>query len=108
MDDTFTYFLSDGTRELHAEPPSSSGIVWIRGAYGTSGFPSPLNVRVGVPGVKVWMVIRWLEDAGGDAARAAASLGGAVDIEDVVAANSFYEENRDVIRERIDAELEHA
>jgi uncharacterized protein (DUF433 family) len=111
MAQAFTYFQPDGTvsvREQPEGPLPQAGEVWVRGRYDGDVHPSPLNVRVGVSGIKVWMAIQWLSLSGGDFDELRQRYGSALSRDDVEAAQWFYAANKADIDERISQESEAA
>jgi uncharacterized protein (DUF433 family) len=111
MAQTFSYFRADGTvsvREQPGGPLPQSGEVWARGRYDGDVHPSPLNVRVGSAGIKVWMVIHWLALSGGDFDELRQRYGSMLSPDDVAAAKWFYAANKAEIDARIHQESEAA
>jgi uncharacterized protein (DUF433 family) len=107
MTQRFTYFKPDGTSEVRTQPGAplpATGDVYVRGAYEPPDYPSPLNVRVGKAGIKVWMIIQWLKLSGFEEDDVVARYGGALEHEDVQAALWFYRLNQEEIDERIQEE----
>jgi uncharacterized protein (DUF433 family) len=106
---TYTYYYPDGSsRVAENEELSAVGAVWTAGKYVAPTHPSPVEVRVGNAGVKVWMVINWLRLAENDTRSLMERYGQLLQPEDVDAARWYYERNREAIDERIQEELEHA
>ena len=86
-------------------PLQGRGKAWTPGPYRHPVYPSPLNVRVGTAGIKVWMVINWLQSCGGDVDTLLKRHAGVLEREDVEVAKWYYEENKDIDREFQDAAL---
>ena len=109
MTQRFTYFKSDGTSEIRTQPKSplpATGDVYVRGAYQPPDYPSPLNVRVGKAGIKVWMVVEWLKLCDFDSDEVISRYGGVLRADDIEAAKWFYLANQAEIDRRIAEELE--
>ncbi len=110
MTQTFTYYQPDaapetssGWREGHGR-----GKAWVRGTYTPPDYPSPLNVRVGDAGIKVWMVMRWLKELNNDSKRVIGVYDSVLTPEDIEAARRFYADHAEEIDARIEQELEPA
>ncbi len=104
MADVFTLYYPDGRIEMRDEPVAKKGAVWTRGAYAPPTYPSPLSVRVGESGVKVWMVIEWWEFAERDAERLLGQYASMLTHDDILAAVWYYDHNianKDTIDQRI-------
>ena len=71
------------------------------GEYKHPVYPSPLNVRVGEAGVKVWTVIGWLHALGDQQGEVFARYGQILQPEDLDVALWFYDQNRQLIDERL-------
>jgi uncharacterized protein (DUF433 family) len=104
---TYTYYYPDGQIKIVQDAPlAGRGKAWVLGAYRPPVYPSPLNVRVGDAGIKVWMVINWLKLCDGNVARLLQAYGQVLEREDVEAARWYYEENRDLIDREISDQTE--
>lgn len=97
----FTYYYPDGRIETRPEPVSGQGTVWIRGAYSPPVFPSPLSVRVGDSGVRVWMVIGWLKECRWDDDAVLSQYKGMLHPDDLVAAKWYYSRYAPEIDEKL-------
>ena len=85
-------------------PLAGHGKAWTLGAYEHPTYPSPLNVRVGDAGIKVWMVILWLrlsEDKYDELVR---RYGDLLKPKDIEVASWFYEQYRQVIDRKLEDE----
>ena len=103
---TYTYYERDGSARIIKDAElKGRGKTWTLGAYEPPWYPSPLNVRVGNAGIKVWMVINWLQSCGGDVDTLLKRHAGVLEREDVEVAKWYYEENKDIDREFQDAAL---
>lgn len=78
----------------------------MRGRYAAPDLPSPLDVRVGKAGIKVWMVIQWLKLSDNDVESLLRGYGGVLTREDVESALWFYEGSREIIDRRIQEEMQ--
>jgi len=108
MPQVYTYYYPDRPPEIRREPLNGKGEVWVRGAYTPPENPSPLNVRVGESGVKIWMVIQWLKLSDNDPDFLLRRYGDVVSEEDVHNAIWFYEKHRAAMDQRIQEEMQPA
>ena len=101
-----TYYSPDEPtgRTILDAPLSGRGKVWTLGAYEHPTYPSPLNVRVGMAGIKVWMVIQWLNLCNNDLDEAMRRYGHVLEPEDVDVARWYYERHKDWIDQRLEEE----
>lgn len=108
--EAITYYHPDGGVQIVNDAPlDGQGKAWTLGAYEPPLYPSPLNVRVGNAGIKVWMVINWLQLCNDDTEELLRRYGQVLTADDVRAAQSYYEEqNREEIDRRIAEEGESA
>lgn len=109
MAQAFTYFHQDGRSEVRTQPKGplpQTGEVWVRGRYAAPDAPSPLDVRVGEAGIKVWMVIQWLTLSGRDVEALLKGYGDVLTREDVNSALWYYEQNRQAIDTRVQEEMQ--
>lgn len=98
---TYTYYDADGSvRVVENKRLSGRGHVWIDGRYAPPMYPSPLNVRVGDSGIKVWMVIGWLETSGG-VEEMLKRHGDMITRDDVEAAQWYYAQHQDDIHRKL-------
>jgi uncharacterized protein (DUF433 family) len=104
----FTYYSRNHEPEIRSGPLHGKGKAWVRGPYRPPDYPSPLNVRVGSAGIKVWMVIQWLRLCDWDEKELLERYGEVLTRGDVEAARWFYEDNKDVIDRRVAEDLESA
>lgn len=77
------------------------GRVWVDDEYADPVYPSPLSMRVGEAGIKVWMVIAWLRSHGDNREAVLERYGEALKPEDVDAAIEYYEANRTAIDRKL-------
>ncbi len=105
-----TYYTPDAStgRIVRDALLKGHGKAWTLGAYEHPTYPSPFNVRVGDAGIKVWMVILWLKLSDDDFDELVRRFGNALEPEDVEAARSFYERNKQAIDQKIAEETESA
>ena len=89
-------------------PLTGRGKAWTLGAYRHPTYPSPLNVRVGSAGIKVWMVILWLRLCDDDFDEVERRYGSILQREDVDAAKWYYEAHTESIDQRLREEEEAA
>jgi uncharacterized protein (DUF433 family) len=108
MREVFTYYSPDREPEIRPGPLDGKGKAWVRGTYKPPDYPSPLNVRVGDAGIKVWMVIEWLRLCDLDEEVLLGRYGQILTKDDAKAARWFYEDNRDIIDRRVAEDLELA
>lgn len=107
---TYTYYDADHPhgKVVQGAPLAGRGKAWTLGSYVHPVYPSPSNVRVGNAGIKVWMVIDWLQRCGDDQEELLARYGHVLEPRDVDAALWYYQENREAIDREIAEELEPA
>lgn len=107
---TYTYYSQDKPHGKVVEdaPLAGRGKAWVLGAYKHPVYPSPLNVRVGDAGIKVWMVINWLNQCNGNIDTLLERYGSMLTREDVEVARWYYEENKDLIDRELSEEGEGA
>ena len=100
---TYTYYTPDEPqgRIVEDAPLAGRGKAWTLGSYRHPTYPSPLNLRVGKAGIKVWMVINWLGLCDGNVATLLERYGNVLQQEDVDAAKWYYEEHKEWIDQRI-------
>ena len=104
---TFTYYSIDGSVQIVEDAPlAGHGRAWVLGSYKPPFYPSPLNVRVGDAGIKVWMIIEWLQLCGWDEEMLIQRYGHALTPDDVKAAKWYYGNNKESIDRRVAEELE--
>jgi len=111
MTQRFTYFRSDGTSDTRTQPEGplpQEGEVWVRGPYTHPDAPSPLDVRVGKAGIKVWMVVQWLQASDSDKQSLLRRYGDVLELADVESALWYYQQNEGVIDQRIIEEKQPA
>lgn len=95
---TYTYYYPDGQIKIVEDAPlAGHGKAWVLGAYKPPVYPSPLNVRVGDAGIKVWTVINWLRLCDENVDTLLKHYGQVLQREDVEAAKWYYEENKDLM-----------
>lgn len=107
MSETYTYYSPD---EPHGKtvvdaPLAGRGKAWALGEYKHPVYPSPLNVRVGDAGIKVWMIINWLREFANDKQRVLAQYGQVLEPEDLDTATWYYHENQEAIDKRLAEEV---
>lgn len=106
---TYTYYDTDGSVKIIEDAPlAGRGKAWVEGAYKPPVYPSPLNVRVGDAGVKVWMVIGLLRSFGQNVEALLKRYGDTVQREDIEVAAWYYHENKDAIDRKLAEEGEGA
>lgn len=95
---TYTYYTPDESqgRVVEDAPLQGRGKAWTLGSYRHPVYPSPLNVRVGDAGIKVWMVMNWLQQCDGDVDMLFEQYGHVLEREDIDAARWYYDENKDL------------
>ena len=104
---TYTYYYPDGKVEIVEDAPlAGRGKAWVVGVYNPPVYPSPLNVRVGDAGIKVWMVINWLRLCDEDVDTLLKHYGQVLQREDVEAAKWYYQQDRETIDRRLSEEAE--
>lgn len=109
MTQAFTYFHEDGRSEIRIQPNGplpEAGEVWVRGRYAPPDAPSPLDVRVGQAGIKVWMVIQWLTLSDRNVDTLLKGYGSVLTRDDVENALWYYQRNREVIDQRVQQEMQ--
>ncbi len=107
---TYTYYSPDHPqgKVIKDERLAGRGRAWVLGSYKHPVYPSPLNVRVGNAGIKVWMVINWLQLCNGDRQLLLERYGQVLEPGDIAAAVWYYHENQEAIDQRIAEEPEPA
>lgn len=106
---TYTYYYPDGKVKIVKDAPlAGRGKAWVLGAYEPPVYPSPLNVRVGNAGIKVWMVINWLRLCDENVDTLLKHYGQVLQREDIEAAKWYYKQNRDAIDQKLIEEAETA
>lgn len=106
---TYTYYHPDGRVEvIENERLAGHGKAWVLGRYVPPVYPSPLNVRVGNAGIKVWMVIHWLKLCDENIDVLLERYPNTVTHEDVEAARWYYERNKEAIDQKLMEEAEVA
>ena len=107
---TYTYYHRDYPegRVFENEELAGDGKAWTLGSYKHPTYPSPLNVRVGKAGIKVWMVIQWLRLCDDDVDTLLERYPKTVTRDDVEAARWYYEEHKDWIDRRLMEEAQIA
>jgi uncharacterized protein (DUF433 family) len=104
---TYTYYYPDGSVRIVKDAPlAGRGKAWVLGAYNPPVYPSPLNVRVGDAGIKVWMVINWLRLCDENVDTLLEHYGQVLQREDVEAAKWYYQQDRETIDRRLREEAE--
>ena len=105
---TYTYYSPDQAKGKVIEnaPLAGRGKAWTLGSYKHPVYPSPLNVRVGDAGIKVWMVINWLRLCDDDAEVLRTRYGNILEREDIEAAKWYYQQDRETIDRRLREEAE--
>lgn len=105
---TYTYYTPGEPtgRVVRDAELQGKGRTWILGEYGHPVYPSPLNVRVGDAGIKVWMVIQWLQLADGNVEELLQHYPDVLTPEDVAAAQWYYTRYQDEIDQRLAEEAE--
>lgn len=99
---TYTYYQPDGgVNVIRDAPLVGLGKAWVEGAYVPPVYPSPLNVRVGNSGIKVWIVIKWLRFYKGDVDKVLTSYAPTLNREDVDAALAYFKGNEQAIEEKL-------
>jgi uncharacterized protein (DUF433 family) len=100
---TYTCYTPDEPqgRVIEDAPLAGHGRAWTLGKYRHPVYPSPLNVRVGDAGIKVWMVIYWLQLCNDDYDELVRRYGHILTPEDIEVARWFYKNNRSEISDRI-------
>ena len=84
--------------------PSRRGKAWTPGSYRHPVYPSPLEVRVGDAGLKVWMVIQLLRACNNDAEELVRRHRETVGHDDIQVAAWFYQNNREAIDRKLEEE----
>ena len=107
---TYTYYSQRHPEGEIVEdaPLAGRAKAWTLGAYKHPTYPSPLNVRVGDAGIKIWMVVSWLQQSDGDRELLLQRYGQVLEPEDVDAALWHYSLNQDDIDQKISEESESA
>ena len=101
-----TYYSPDepSGKVIEGAPLAARGKVWTLGSYKHPTYPSPLNVRVGDAGIKVWMVIELLQAHGESVDDLARRYGDTLTREDIEAAMWYYRENKEMIERKLKEE----
>ena len=105
---TYTYYSPDRPQgEVFEDAPlAGRGKAWTLGAYKHPTYPSPANVRVGDAGIKVWMVILWLQLSDNSVDILRERYGQVLTPEDIDAAKWYYENHKEWIDHRLREEEE--
>jgi hypothetical protein len=105
---TYTYYTPEEPtgRAVRDAPLAGSGKAWTLGEYRHPTYPSPLNVRVGEAGIKVWMVILWLRLCDDNVNTLMERYPQVLQPEDVDAARWFYEGHKEWIDQKLREEEE--
>ena len=103
---TYTYYTPEEPtgRVVKDAELKGTGRAWTLGEYGHPVYPSPLNVRVGNAGIKVWMVIYWLQLCNESYDELVRRYGHVLEPDDIDAARWFYERYKPEIDERLEEE----
>lgn len=107
---TYTYYTPNEPqgRVVEDAPLQGHGKAWTLGSYRHPTYPSPLNVRVGEAGIKVWMVIQWLRLCDDDVDTLLERYPQTVTHDDVKAALWYYAKHKEAMDRRIKEEAEIA
>lgn len=106
---TYTYYdLGGNARIIEDAPLAGSGIAWVEGAYEPPVYPSPLSVRVGDAGIKVWIVMKWLRFYEDDIDKVLTAYAQTLNREDVEAAIAYYQQNQHAIDTKLETEPDAA
>lgn len=107
---TYTYYSPEHPQGEGVEnaPLAGHGKAWTLGAYRHPTYPSPLNVRVGDAGIKIWMAIEWLHRMNDDKERVLENYGHVLELADIEAAIWHYNKNKEAIDQKITEEAESA
>lgn len=89
-------------------PLEGQGKAWTLGSYEHPTYPSPLNVRVGNAGIKVWMVIQWLRLCDDDYDVLVRRYGNSLTKSDVDVARWYYNLHKEWIDPRLEEEAQFA
>jgi hypothetical protein len=102
-EETYTYYYPNPEGEVRQGPLQGEGRAWVPGEYRHPDYPSPLTVRVGEAGVKVWMLSQWLDLTHDDEAELQRRYGVHLRLthRDIEAARWYREQYREMIDERI-------
>ena len=105
---TYTYYSPTHPEgEAVADAPlAGRGKAWTLGAYKHPTYPSPENVRVGDAGIKVWMVILWLQLSDNSVDTLRERYSQVLAPEDIDAAKWYYENQKEWIDHRLREEEE--
>jgi uncharacterized protein (DUF433 family) len=105
---TYTYYSPAHPKGEAVEdaPLAGRGKAWTLGAYKHPTYPSPANVRVGDAGIKVWMVILWLQLSDNSLDELRRRYGDVLQREDVEAAKWYYQGHKEPIDQRLREEEE--
>jgi len=101
-----TYYTPDepSGRIVKDAPLRGHGKAWTLEAYEHPTYPSPLNVRVGDAGIKVWMVILWLGLCDDDFEELERRYGNILTREDIEVAKWYYDLHKEWIDPRLEEE----
>jgi uncharacterized protein (DUF433 family) len=80
------------------------GNVWADGEYREPVYANPLSIRVGEAGIKVWMIISYLQSRGGDVAAVLERYAPLLTEADIDAAISYYVAHKSAIDEKLEEE----
>jgi hypothetical protein len=107
---TYTYYTPDEPtgRVVKDAELDGRGKAWTLGEYHHPDYPSPLNVRVGEAGIKVWMAIFWLRLCEGDYDELVRRYGSVLNRDDIAAARWFYTRYKQEVDQRIDEEEQYS
>lgn len=97
----YTYYFPNSEGEVRAGPLRGEGRAWVPGEYAHPDYPSPVMVRVGDAGVKIWMVSQWLDLSHDDEDELHRRYGVTLTHKDIEAARWYREQYREMIDERI-------
>ena len=102
---TYTYYEPGGNARIIEDAPlAGGGTAWVEGAYKPPVYPSPLSVRVGDAGIKVWIVMKWLRFYKDDTDKVLAAYAPTLNRQDVEAALAYYQQNKQTIDEKLQGE----
>ena len=105
--ETYTYYYPDGKVEtVKGGRLDGRGKAWVLGDYKPPVYPSPLNVRVGDAGIKVWMVINWLRLCDDNVDTLLKHYGQVLQREDIEAAKWYYQQDKETIDRRLAEEAD--
>ena len=100
---TYTYYTPEEPtgRVVKDAELQGKGRAWTLGEYGHPVYPSPLNVRVGDAGIRVWTVMQWLKSSRDDVEATLREYGQVLQREDIEAARWFYERFKDEFEQEL-------